>query len=119
MGYLPYLTEKNRNILTTDSFGGLNKSFRIPENELSDSYNMTSDDAPVLSVRKKRAVLKYRDADGTAHLPKVEGGVSDMAIINDSVAVLTLNGNLYYQEQVVSLGVEMNKMLRFGSSLYC
>lgn len=119
MGYLPYLAEKNRNILTTDSFGGLNKSFRIAENELSDSYNMTSDDAPVLSVRKKRAVLRYLDENGVPKIPEVSGGVSDMAIINDSVAVLTLNGTLYYQEQVVSLGVEKNKMLRFGSSLFC
>lgn len=119
MGYLPYLTEKNRNILTTDSFGGLNKSFRIAENELSDSYNMTSDDAPVLSVRKKRAVLRYLDENGTPKIPALAGGVSDMAIINDSVAILTLNGNLFYQNQLVPLGVDNNKMLRFGSSLFC
>lgn len=50
-----------------DSFGGYNHNLQINENEFYDMQNLTSDNYPVLSPRKKRGVYKSLDG-GTYNL---------------------------------------------------
>lgn len=116
MKTLPYLNPYNKNIVSIDTFQGLNKAFRIAENELSDSYNMSSADYPVLSVRRKRKHLELYNEDGSK-LSTV-GGFSSVAVSDSAIAVLTRSGTLYYGNQQIELGVQDNKLLRTGNMLY-
>lgn len=52
--YMPEIFEEDTGRTMTATFAGLNKSLRIGDGELSDMKNLTSDEYPVLSVRKRR-----------------------------------------------------------------
>lgn len=54
----PYMENVSSYKKRIDTFGGLNRQIRINENEFSDMMNMSSDDYPLLSPRKKRAKVK-------------------------------------------------------------
>lgn len=54
--YLPELYEENTSRSMTDSFLGLNRKLRIADGEWFDMKNLTSDEVPVLSVRKRRGI---------------------------------------------------------------
>ena len=54
--YLPELYEEAKSRSMTDTFLGLNRNLRIADGEWFDMKNLTSDDAPVLSVRKQRGI---------------------------------------------------------------
>lgn len=117
MKTLPYLNQVNKNISSIDSFAGLNKGFRIAENELSEDINMCSDDYPALSVRRKRKYLKAVSSDKD-FLLSANGGLSDAAIANGNIAVITGDGCLYYENYCQELNALNNKMLRMGNMLY-
>lgn len=54
----PYMENVSSYKKRIDSFGGLNRLIRTNENEFSDMTNMSSDSYPILSPRKKRAIVK-------------------------------------------------------------
>lgn len=54
----PYMENVSSYKKRIDTFGGLNRLIRTNENEFSDMKNMSSDDYPILSPRRKRAVVK-------------------------------------------------------------
>ena len=58
---LPTLTEIASTRDMIDVFKGYNNNLRIGEGEFHDMKNLTSDDYPVLSPRKKRGVYTYKD----------------------------------------------------------
>lgn len=58
--YLPELYEEDKSRSMTDTFLGLNRRLRIADGEWFDMMNLTSDDAPVLSVRRKRGIPSLR-----------------------------------------------------------
>ena len=55
---LPELNELSTSREMVDVFGGYNHNLRIGEGEFYDMQNLTSDGYPVLSVRKKRGIVK-------------------------------------------------------------
>lgn len=60
--YMPEIYEEDTGRTMTATFAGLNRSLRIGDGELSDMENLTSDEYPVLSVRKRRGIPKlYAD----------------------------------------------------------
>lgn len=116
---LPYLSEKNKSITLIDSFGGVNKRFKINENEFSDIYNMCADDYPVLSTRKKRTVSILLNEGEKLGLPAVYGDISSVVVVNDCLAILTVDGIFSYKNKKLNLNIPNNKMLRFGNRIYC
>ncbi|MCM1545262.1 MAG: hypothetical protein NC110_08185 [Ruminococcus sp.] len=56
--YYPYQNNIETARSFIDEFGGLNRNISIGENEFADVLNMTSDNYPLLSPRKKRTVVK-------------------------------------------------------------
>ena len=116
MKTVPYLNQPGKNVSVIDVFGGINRSFKINENELSDSYNMSSCDYPVLSTRRPRKKLLLKNADGTKLC--VEGGFSSVEVSDGYAAVLTRSGKLFYKDQVIELGVTDNRLLRTGNMFY-
>lgn len=53
---LPYLREEPSGESMTSSFYGLNRNLKIADGEFYDMQNLTSDDAPVMEVRKRRGI---------------------------------------------------------------
>ena len=58
---------------TVDAFGGLDRRKTIDAGAFSDMNNMTGDDLPVMSVRKKRAKLKNKAFAGASGMNEVNG----------------------------------------------
>lgn len=58
---------------TVDAFGGLDRRKTIDAGTFSDMNNMTGDDLPVMSVRKKRAKLKNKAFAGASGMNEVNG----------------------------------------------
>lgn len=56
--YIPTQGSLNQYNDIINEFGGLNRNVSIAENEFSDMANMSSDDYPLLSSRRKRAEVK-------------------------------------------------------------
>lgn len=113
---LPYVNQISKNISSIDAFLGLNKGFKIGENELSDSYNMCSDDYPVLSTRRKRLLLKASEENNG--LFEIVSGVSSVVVSNNKLACLLKSGALIYDDKVVNLNIQNNRLLRVGNMLY-
>ena len=66
--YMPNLYDEQTSAARTDTFLGLHNAMRISDGELFDMKNLTSDDAPLLSVRKKRGkVFLYTDETVPIH----------------------------------------------------
>lgn len=116
MKQLPYINEISRNVSSIDVFSGLNLNFKIDENELAKSENMTTSFYPVLSTRKKRKILKATE-DGS-DIFSVAGGISSALIINDTLATLTRTGVFTYGKYCTDLGVTDNKMIRYANMIY-
>lgn len=57
MGFLPALAKLDVSRTTVQEFGGLNHGVRIGDGELAEAENLTADDFPALSVRKKNQSL--------------------------------------------------------------
>lgn len=55
----PTLSKISQSRTTTDTFYGLNHTLRPSEKEMYDDLNMSSDQFPVLSVRKRRGTYGY------------------------------------------------------------
>lgn len=118
MGILNYQQPIAKNVQMIDAFGGLNKHFRISENEFSDILNMTADDYPVLSTRRPRKYLRYRDDDNVSILPVIPDTTVSVVYVNDIPAVLTSDGYLYYKDKKEKLGCTDNNMFAIGNMLY-
>lgn len=56
--FLPYLKEVERSREIVQDIKGLNQNLRIQNNQFRAMKNMSSDNYPVLSVRKKRSVVR-------------------------------------------------------------
>lgn len=113
MKKLPYLNEISKSAVSIDSFAGLNKGFRISENELSESYNMSSADYPVLSTREKRKKKDFRFGEN------YQSGIASVVNSDGFLYVLATNGDLYCEDnEKIELGVENNKIIRMGNMLY-
>lgn len=52
--YLPQINEISQNRDVIDVFGGYNHSMTVRDGEFYEMTNLTSDDYPAVSVRKKR-----------------------------------------------------------------
>ena len=119
MSVLPYLSGQKSSVMFTENFLGVNKKFRIAENELSDALNMCSDDYPVLSTRKKRQI-SYMMIDGNnIGLPTVYENICSAVVMHDSLALLSDEGIFSYRDKEVDLGIKNNKMLCIGNQIYC
>ena len=118
MSMFKYQQSTAKNIQIVDSFEGLNSRFRISENEFSDIFNMTSDDYPVLSTRKKRAVLKYRYSDIDKVLSALPAETVSILFIDDVPAILTSDGDFFYKEKHIKVSKNNRKMLRIGNQVY-
>lgn len=66
------LKETQNDSNTVDAFGGLNHNLKASDSEFYDMKNMTSDNSPILSPRRKRGTYVY--ADDTDH--KINGIVA-------------------------------------------
>lgn len=117
MANLPYLNTSNRKTALVDVFGGINKSFRIAENELSDAWNMTNDDYPVLSTRRRRGTVRYAVNGETVQTAAV-GRLSSAVVFRDTLVTLTENGYLNCGSMSAFLNIANNKLLKFGNKLY-
>ncbi len=85
MAYFPTLPSTQTSSLMTDAFLGLNKDLSIGDGEFSDMTNMTADEYPVLSTRKRRTYVAW---NGDSHsVPNPQGliGTEKMVVINNGV----------------------------------
>ena len=100
---LPTLTPSPTTRLMTDVFRGYNHSLTPVDGELYDTENLSAEDYPALSTRKKRAVKKTFTAPGGLKekdaLCVVENGT---LYVNDLPTGLT--GLSSYPKQMVSMG---------------
>ena len=60
--YLPQIYEEDSSRSMTATFLGLNRKLRIADGEFYDMENLTSDHAPVMSVRKQRGIPYLQNA---------------------------------------------------------
>lgn len=108
--YYPYqdVTETTRSFV--DSFGGLNRNVSVNENEFADILNMSNDDYPLLSVRKKRLTIKQFEKD-----EKVVGFGCKEAII-----YITKKGSLmslYIDDEKIDVDVGLLKNTAEGRTI--
>ncbi len=92
---LERLNEYSVTTKTVDAFGGLDRRKTIAPGSFSDMNNMTGDDLPVISVRKKRAKLKNGIFGGASGMNEVNGDLYFFAKSesrNDSSYSLYKNG---------------------------
>ena len=66
--FLPQIYAEKTSSAVTDSFYGLNRKLRIGDGEFYDMQNLSSDDAPVMSVRKKRGTPLFEGAKDPRHI---------------------------------------------------
>ena len=66
--FLPQMYGEKTSSAVTDSFFGLNRKLRIGDGEFYDMQNLSSDDAPVMSVRKRRGKPLYEGAKDPRHI---------------------------------------------------
>ncbi|MBQ7962319.1 MAG: hypothetical protein IJ289_06930, partial [Clostridia bacterium] len=119
MGILNYQQPIAKNVQMIDAFGGLNKHFRISENEFSDILNMTADDYPVLSTRRPRKELMYKINGNQRQLAALPADTCSVVYVNDIPGVLTERGEFFYGKHYTHItGCENNKLLRIGNMLY-
>lgn len=117
MANLPYLNASNRKTAVVDTFGGVNKAFRISENELSDAWNMTNDDYPVLSTRRKRGTVRYAVNGETVQAVSF-GKLSSSVVFRHTLVTLTENGYFNCGNMRTFLNITDNRLLKFGNKLY-
>lgn len=118
MGILNYQQPIAKNVQMIDAFGGLNKHFRISENEFSDILNMTADDYPVLSTRKKRKILKYKSDTDDDILSAVPSDTVSVVMVDNEPAILQYDGTFIFNKNKIRTGAVDNRMLRMGNMLY-
>lgn len=106
---LPAVTQKNKNVSYIDTFGGINKRYRIAENEFNDSLNMCSDDYPVLSSRNDRQTFR-----------KLFDDIVSMCFVNDKLVVLSSDGYIRYGDKSLQLDNtdETSKLIPIGRQIY-
>ena len=76
--FLPQMYAEKTSSAVTDSFYGLNRKLRIGDGEFFDMQNLSSDDAPVMSVRKKRGVPLFEGAKDPRHITiRAAGGLGN------------------------------------------
>lgn len=76
--FLPQMYAEKTSSAVTDSFYGLNRKLRIRDGEFYDMQNLSSDDAPVMSVRKKRGTPLFEGAKDPRHITvRAAGGLGN------------------------------------------
>ena len=76
--FLPQMYGAETTSSVTDSFYGLNRKLRIGDGEFYDMQNLSSDDAPVMSVRKRRGKPLYEGAKDPRHIAiRAAGGLGN------------------------------------------
>ena len=76
--FLPQMYGEKTSSTVTDSFFGLNRKLRIGDGEFYDMQNLSSDDAPVMSVRKRRGKPLYEGAKDPRHIAiRAAGGLGN------------------------------------------
>ncbi len=119
MSILNYQQPIAKNVQMIDAFGGLNKHFRISENEFSDVMNMTADDYPVISTRRSRKHLMYKINGSSRILPALPADTCSIVYVNDIPCVLTERGEFFYDKHHIIIDYcYNNKLLRVGNMLY-
>lgn len=83
-----------------EEFNGYNHRIRCGENEFYDMKNLTGDDYPVLSTRKKRGIVKKLEQ------PQGITCKNGLAYVD--------NGNLYINNEIVELKDKDNKSVRLS-----
>ena len=74
MPYFPELPTWEKSVINTQQFLGLNRGLSIADGEMADMLNMSSDNFPVLSTRKRRGI-PVLSGDGATDFPD---GISGM-----------------------------------------
>lgn len=74
-----------------DVFGGYNHNLRINDGEFYDEKNMSSDEYPILSNRKRRGVFQFPEQEGTSH--HINGMISKDSLCYIDGTKLYINGN--------------------------
>ena len=115
---MPYLNQNDKSYHAVTSFYGLNKSFRIGNEEFADVMNMSASDFPVLSTRKKRCSMWLAAGGTDLGLPACYENVCSAAVLHDKLALLSADGRLAYDNKEYNLGITDNKMLCIGNRLY-
>ena len=119
MGLFNYQQPIAKNMQMIDTFGGLNKRFRIAENEFSDIFNMTADDYPVLSTRKPSQYLRYSEKNMGVLPSTLPSDTSSIVFVEDVPAVLTINGDFFFKNEKIKIeNCSNNKLIRIGNILY-
>ena len=88
---LPKLNRINTSRSMVDVFKGYNHNLRIGEGEFYDMTNLTSDDYPVLSPRRKRGVYTI-DPESNKPIPKAYGLISKDSLCYVANNRLYING---------------------------
>ena len=73
MCFLPYMTPIQQTTMAIDAFGGYDHNLRIADGSLYDMKNLTSDNFPVLTPRKRRGRYLTPVGDETESKAPIEG----------------------------------------------
>lgn len=117
MRQLPELPVWEKSVINTQQFMGLNRGLSIADGEMADMLNMSSDNFPVLSTRKKRGVpeLRYESMMPTVLSGKVDG------MLGTDRLIVCHNGQVYMDGEKVPLtlltaeGMREKKLVSMGA----
>lgn len=104
---LPQLNRKTNQIDLTNSFLGINKKFKIENNEFEDTLNMTNDYFPILGNREKRGIIK------TLTKPQAMLGGKYLCYVD--------NNALYYNDELITTleATDNDRQLVMMGALLC
>ena len=99
--YLPQINEISQNRDVIDVFGGYNHSMTVRDGEFYEMTNLTSDDYPAVSVRKKRKFVKKIDKPNGLFYTDTLVYVDGTELFYDGVKVLDVSDS---EKTLVAMG---------------
>ncbi|MBQ2938975.1 MAG: hypothetical protein IJE00_01255 [Clostridia bacterium] len=115
MFYRPLIQPIAKSTVAIDAFGGYDHNLRIADGSLYDMKNLTSDNYPVLTPRKRRG--RYTGTDDFIANEGVEGAISNngMCIVADAMAFIDLEDGEHIQEEDLDLEEGQKTLVKNGS----
>ena len=123
---LPELQVGNRTQQMTTTFSGYNRADVIYDGQMYDTLNLSSDQYPVLGLRKKRGITSFDAGGSTDQLTGINGRDQLTFVLGQKVYYnflevtgLTVSDNdAYCPKQIVNFGVGLSWLFFQGASAF-
>lgn len=101
MPYYPDLNVISQEKLMTTTFLGLNKGLSISDGEMADMENLTGDNYPVLTTRRPRSMVPWKDGTSTQDADSTSLA-NPLAIVGGEKLIVMDDGKVYVDGDVIS-----------------